>query len=930
MRRFARCNQHKACHSKKCLLAQQRLIRVRHRLILVLRQLLCVVQVQIAGMLVRCSCVIGVQTVAIRCYDVVPFSLRLLPAIMFDFLFKRVAKKPPVKSPADKTIAPAESAKPLYDARTAARHRAESLQHDETGSLVFLLQCEFAEARLIAAQAIHAKSAVQQALDATRNNDRRVARLMQARLEVLVAQDKLAQQCAECSAEALRLVRAPRLTPNQVGELDRRWQGLLPVPDSMQHSFDQPRQLLAERLAAQAALQRSAIDALARLKQLAGQALELPIDAVRDTLECIEATLANCRAASEISALPKHLLDQCTEAAQGLRDSLAVIAQQHAARAIRTALLEQWEALAPSSHQHASLQRAWAALPVAGAAAVSQQRFDTLLERVIASQPAPTELPLKTAAAAPTAAQQALFVPALQAIEDALEQGMLQAAAEADKRIRALDLSALHPSVAQTAQLSRLRAELGRLQGWARWGGNISREELQKAAEALAAQQLSISELAKKIGSLRERWKSLDISAGPAPKELWHGFDAACTVAYGPVAAHFEKLSAERQKNAATAIALIAEINRCADQLPLATPDWKSLAQFCQRCSQNWQRLGSTDRREKKHLDSEFSAALERLHAPLSAVRERETAQREKLIEQAEHLLATERGALDTLKALQERWQECARSMPLERRQEQELWQRFKAASDAAFARRKEVAVTADAERQRNLQARQILCAELEAALAEDLHDTAAVPRLTTLLRESAETWSRPHAVPRSAEAALESRYRQAVTGLTQRIDIARQTLQQAGRQALRDKLVLCQQAEAAIVAGAPVETVRTQWQALGTDRTPLEQALCRRVDRILQMLPGAVPAYRAQLLANRTDLLRELLRTEIVLSIDSPPEYARERLQLQVEVLQSALTSGAPLPTVAQRLSALCERPALLAPADSARLLRIVDQLAG
>ncbi len=848
---------------------------------------------------------------------------------MFDFLFKRAAKNPSAKPAGTPNVAPAVPVKPLYGARTAARHRAESLQHDEAGSLAFLLQSEFAEARLIAAQPIQSKDAVQRALEATRNNDRRVARLMQARLDVLIAQDKLAHLCADCTSEAQRLLTAPRLAPNQVSELDRRWQGLLPLPDSMQLAFDQPRHLLAERLAAQATLQRAAIDALTNLKQLAEQVLELPIDAVRDRLAHIEGTLETCRGASEVGALPKQLLGQCTEAAQALRSTLSVLEQQHAARASRTTLLDQWEALAPALHQRATLQRAWAALPASSADPSSQQRFDVLVEQVIAARPAPTvQLPKNVSPAPDAVAQQALFAPALQSMEDALEQGLLQSAAEADKRIRALDSSPSRPNAAQTAQLSRLRAELGRLQGWARWGGNISREELQKAAEALGTQQLSVSELAKKIGSLRERWKSLDVSAGPAPKELWQGFDAACTTAYAPVAAHFEKLAAERQKNAAAATVLIAEIGRYADQLPETPTDWKALAQFCQRCTQNWQRLGSTDRRDKKRLDIEFNNALERLRAPLLAVRDQEAKRREKLIEEVSQLSATERGALDALKALQERWQECARSMPLERNQEQELWLRFRVSCDVVFARRKEVAVTANAERQQNLMVKQELCTTLEMALAEGLPDVPAVPHLPTLLRDSAEAWSRAGAVPRSAEAAVDSRFRTAVIGLNHRIDIARQTLQQAARLALRDKLALCQQAEVALVAGAPVDSVRSQWQGFGADRTPLEQALCRRMNQTLRTPQEDVPAYHAQLLANRADLLKELLRTEIVLSLESPPECARERLQLQVEVLQSSLKSGTALPTPAQRLIALCELPALLAPADSARLLRIVDQL--
>ena len=860
------------------------------------------------------------------------FLIRMLPA-MFDFLFKRTAKKPVSAQPATPAVAA-----PLYDARSAARHRAEALQHDEAGSLAFLLQCEYAEARLIAAQAIVSKAALQQVLDAMRNSDRRVARLMQARFDVLQQQDKLAEQTAACSADAERLAADPRLTPNQVSELDRRWQKLLPVPESMQQVFDVPRAALTARLLAQAELQRAVIDALAALRTLREQALALPIEELRTRLGETETALDTYRNAAEIAALPRHLLGQCTDAANALRENLSAIEQQHAARRARCEILDGWDAVAPATLQVNLLRREWQNLPsMTPSDPTLQERFDRLLERVVASQPTPATAPATPKAA--VSEQKPMLVDALRAMETALEHGLLQAASDADKRIRSLDLTAQRPEPALTAQLSRLRAELGRLQGWARWGGNISREELQKAAEALPSQHLAVAELAKKIGSLRERWKTLDVSAGPAPKELWSGFDAACTSAYAPVAEHFEKLAAERQKNAALATELIADIHRCADALAGdSAPDWKVLAQFCQRSVQIFQRLGSTDRREKKRLDSEFNTALQRLREPLAQVRDAEIRQREQLIAEALALSPTDRSALDTLKALQERWQERARSLALERNDEQALWVQFRAACDAVFAKRKEVAVVADAERREHLQVKEALCATLEAAAAqstEAAHPTNATqigPDPAILLRQTAETWGRTGPVPRAAEAALDARYRQAVTLLTQQVDSARLAQRGTALQQLRSKLTLCQRLESALAAGEivqPVDQTEVAWQALGADSTTAERALRRRFERVVAAQRDGDASYTQVLESNRGVLLNDLLRLEIVLSLDSPTALARERLQLQVEVLQAALKSGAQERTDQARLDALCALPALLDSATAQRLERIVARLA-
>jgi hypothetical protein len=75
--------------------------------------------------------------------------------------------------------------------------------------------------------------------------------------------------------------------------------------------------------------------------------------------------------------------------------------------------------------------------------------------------------------------------------------------------------------------------------------------------------------------------------------------------------------------------------------------------------------------------------------------------------------------------------------------------------------------------------------------------------------------------------------------------------------------------------------------------------------------------------------LLHDLLRQEIGAGIDSGPEFARDRLKLQVEVLQSSLKSGqggrAGQGGAAAELRALVAMPALV----DARTASRIEQLA-
>src|ERR1700740_2655802 len=177
-----------------------------------------------------------------------------------------------------------------------------------------------------------------------------------------------------------------------------------------------------------------------------------------------------------------------------------------------------------------------------------------------------------------------------------------------------------------------------------------------------------------------------------------------------------------------------------------------------QRLRQMWGRLGTIDRKEKRKLDHAFDKALAQLLAPLSEQRKLEAAEREQLIAEAQNLNPSDRHTLDQLKRLQERWQEHAKALPLERKAEQALWQRFRAACDAIFAKRKESAHAADHERKAHLHARAAICAGLESATfsGDDKAQRAAIAKT---LRDAAGAWHAAGTVPRASEQRITQRY---------------------------------------------------------------------------------------------------------------------------------------------------------------------------
>jgi len=811
---------------------------------------------------------------------------------MLNYFFKRPA------NPSDAT--PSEGQEIAVEAPPArdkeiALQKAKALSGEELAAVEFILQCQFADARLIAADSVHSKAMLERVLPAMRKADRRVAKMMQARLDALAAEEQREQHAQQCVDRANKLAEEPVLLPNQVIDLDRAWL-LVGVPSpGMAKAFLDVRLVLRERLAAQAQLQRAVIDNVAHLHELATLASGMPQADVAAALEKIEQDMAQYLASREAPSLPKNLLTEFSAKQQEFKSVAASLAEIQQSNQARNALLQRWEETeSPTGLKEDALKSAWSAilpLPDDAAGQELQLRFESLLQRVVAARPQPVLTP--KAVVDKSGAGNAVVTEALEVLEKALQDGAVRAAIEVDKQLRSPEMQGLRLTPQQNAQLAKLRGELGHLQGWAKWGGNISREELLHAAEELPAKSLGVTELAKKVGGLRERWKSLDVSAGPASKDLWERFDAACTLAYAPAAAHFKKLSEERQANLRKAEAIVAEVRQFAlashcTEDPSAA-DWKAIASYCVHIGQAWQRLGSIDRKDKKRLDTDFEQSLQALKAPLAVQQKTEVALREGLIAETLALIPSDRGTLDAVRALQERWQQRAKALPLERRAEQALWQKFRSACDALFAKRKEVAAVADADRKQHLVEKENLCRKLEAVLAD------SAPVMARTLREVKDAWNKIGPVPRAQENQIESKFQTAASAVQKKMDAIKRIAAENELNALRDKIRLCVAVEQALVENSDVTPARAeQWQAVPPLGPDFERCLRARFDKGLQALQAKDMSYCTTLEKNRSVLLQSLLRFEISSGVESPAELARERLQMQVEVLQSTLKTGA------------------------------------
>jgi hypothetical protein len=484
-------------------------------------------------------------------------------------------------------------------------------------------------------------------------------------------------------------------------------------------------------------------------------------------------------------------------------------------------------------------------------------------------------------------------------LESALEAGELQHAISLhDKARDRLDkLAAVAPRQAQRGKrLNRIGMPLRELRDWRRYGVGQVREELIRRMQELVGADVPPNRLATEIRGLQEEWRSLDRKSGPAGEELWAAFSAAAQEARKPCEAHFEKLAAEHAANAEARAGFCDDLEASLAGVNWDEPDWGTLERKVRDSRSRWRELGGVEPAQWQNIDRRFRDILGRFEERLAPERQRERQRRERLIANIE-ALADEpdlRKAVAEVKAAQAAWQP---TVPGARKVEQALWKRFRAASDAIFARRD--AERAEHERALEEQAaeRTRLCEAAEALSATEPESWARARTDWAALRAA---WAELPAMPSRRKGALERRFDAAVAAFerAERAAVARAASEEEERWAERARL--CAELEARLdsdTAGEARGDAGRRWAELPSLADETLQAMFEdRFSRTCRALDGDAAerdALKNAREANLASCRRLCLELEILAGIDSPADAASERLALQVERLPQAMMSG-------------------------------------
>lgn len=261
-------------------------------------------------------------------------------------------------------------------------------------------------------------------------------------------------------------------------------------------------------------------------------------------------------------------------------------------------------------------------------------------------------------------------------------------------------------------------------QEWKRWANKTMKEDLCERVEALDAEE-DLAVVARAVQDAKSRWKKI----GPVPKEdvdaIRSRFHAACERNWQRCGPYFEEQERQRAANQLRKEELCRQAEAHAD-----STEWKKSSAALKKMQAEWKATGAAPRAVEEQLFSRFRAACDRFferrkahYDELDKGREQNLVEKEKICAEAEALAREPQWEYSRqFRELQRAWKAAG---PAPRKDEQKIWERFRAACDLFFN-------WLDEQRQANLGRKEALCEEVEGLLAgaaaaeTDMNEVAA------------------------------------------------------------------------------------------------------------------------------------------------------------------------------------------------------------
>jgi hypothetical protein len=289
----------------------------------------------------------------------------------------------------------------------------------------------------------------------------------------------------------------------------------------------------------------------------------------------------------------------------------------------------------------------------------------------------------------------------------------------------------------------------------------VAKLELCDKAEKLA-EVLNINEAVAQLNRFHEEYKAV----GPAPKEdqeaIWQRFKLASDKVYERKRNTVEEIKKEQATNMKLKQELCLKIESYPEFAGAKIGEWNTKTQEILALQDEWEKVGPAPREVAKDLNKQFWTNFKAFFAnktkffeQIEKVREDNLKAKTALCEQAESLKESNNWdeVTEELKKLQTAWKEIG---PVPEKQKDSIYERFKAACDGFFERKRNRRADQDKEFDANLAKKQAICEQIEAMAKAKETDVKK-------LEEQQSAFSAVGFVPRKNMTTIQDRFAKAI-----------------------------------------------------------------------------------------------------------------------------------------------------------------------
>ena len=298
--------------------------------------------------------------------------------------------------------------------------------------------------------------------------------------------------------------------------------------------------------------------------------------------------------------------------------------------------------------------------------------------------------------------------------------------------------------------------------------------QLCEKAESLLLKD-SVGDALKDLSILHDEWKTV----GPVPNEqretIWDRFKIASDKVYDKRKEYYDSLDDERKNNYALKLQLCEQAQALAGIEPQTHKDWEELTQKYAEIQADWRKVGLAPREVNEEIWQQFKALGDAFYNAKNLfyknIREEQSQNynlRMELCARAEALMNSDdwKLATDEFVKIQKEWKDIG---AIGRKQSEKLWQRFQAACNAFFERKKLNFAGKDVDNAQNLQLKTELIERIEAFAPTD-SGNEDFETLKAFQRE----WINIGYVPIKDKKTTEDRYRKAIDAHFDAIKLSR------------------------------------------------------------------------------------------------------------------------------------------------------------